>query len=302
MNIEPLLFHRPESLKEAFELGRSLGGGATFLAGGTELVPDFRRGREAPSHVISLSGLSELRGIELRRGQLRVGALVTIEEICESAAVREWLPSLAEAASLLASPQIRNLATIGGNFCRAVPCADTPPVCIAAGSHVVLVSERGARTLPAEQLFTGPRQTVLEPGELLREISIPAQPDRSGGSYQRFAHRRGSALAVAAVAARVVLDGDRVEDARIVLGAVGPTPLMAHNSAAILSGAVPSDEAVARAAKEAAGESEPISDLRGSAEFRRQLVEVLTARALRVAIERARIGGSGPGDETRISS
>ncbi len=280
-------YHRPGSLAEACALPGRLGAGALYLAGGTELMPDFRRGAESAAHLISLQGIPELTGISTTGGRLRIGAMTTIREVGESVEVQRALPALAEAARSLGSPQIRSLATIGGNFCRAVPCADTPPPCIVAEATVRLASEAGRREVPAEELFTGPRRTVLEPGEILVEVLVPAQPKRSGVSYQRFALRRGSALAVASVAVRLVLDGKRVVSARVALGSVAPVPLLAARTAALLEGQPATDESFARAAREAAAEARPITDLRGTEAFRRHLVEVLALRAFAEASMRA---------------
>lgn len=281
-------YHRPASLLEACALPRQLGGGALYLAGGTELMPDFRRGTETAAHLIALDGVAELAGISADRGWLRIGALTTIRDVGASAEVRRLLPALVDAALSLGSPQIRSLATIGGNFCRAVPCADTPPPCIVAGATVRLVSEEGERTVPAEALFVGPRQTILRTGEIMAEVLVPPPPASSGVSYQRFSLRRGSALAVASVAVRFVLDGQTIAAARVALGSVAPVPLLAVRTAALLEGRPATEEVFASAAAEASTEALPISDLRATASFRRHLVAVLARRAFAEAALRAR--------------
>lgn len=281
-------YHRPATLAEACELGRSLGGQARYLAGGTELVVDFRSGRDAAPHLISLKNISELRTIIEDRGTLCIGAMATLAEIAESPLVAKRFPVLKEGALTMAGEQIRSLASIGGNFCRAVSCADTPPICIVGEAELSVVGPDGERTLGAEELFTGPRQTQLASGEILTEIRIPEQAKRSGASYQRFALRKGQALAVAAVAARVVLDGHKIVNARVAMGAVAPTPLRAKRCEAILRDKPPSEALFVQAAAEAAQEAKPISDLRGSGEYRREIVEVLTKRALEIAAGRAR--------------
>ena len=281
-------YHRPASLAEACALGERLGADAAFLAGGTELLPDYHRERETARHLIALDGLGELRGIAVENGWLRIGGLATIAEVAASPVVRRWLPALADAARAIGSPQIRSQATIGGNFCRAVPCADTPPAAIAGGARVRLAGPGGMRELDAEQFFTGPRQTALRPGEVLTAILVPEQPARSGASYQRFARRMGSALAVASVAARLTLKGDTISEARLALGAVAPVPMLAARAAAMLQGEAPSPELFAVAAELCTEEALPISDLRGSADFRRELVTVLARRALAEATTRAR--------------
>ena len=291
MTIAAIAYHRPANLEEACALGRHYGADAAYLAGGTELIPDYHRERETARHLIALDNIRELRGIAEGRGVLRIGALTTIAEVAASPLVKERLAALAEAARAIGSPQIRSMATIGGNFCRAVPCADTPPAAIACGARVRFAGALGDMELDAGQFFTGARKTALGPGDVLVEIIVPVQPERSGSSYQRFARRRGPALAVASVAARVTLDDGKVTGARIVLGAVGPTPIVATRAAALIEGKQPSDELFEQAGVLCAEDALPISDVRGTADYRRELVSVLTRRALREATVRA--GGSG---------
>jgi carbon-monoxide dehydrogenase medium subunit len=290
MAILDFSYHRPASLAEACALGERLGADATFLAGGTELLPDYQRQREAARHLIALDGLDELRGIRVEDGRLAIGGLTTIAEVASSPVVRAWFPALAEAAQAIGSPPIRSRATIGGNFCRAVPCADTPPAAIAGGARVRVVGPAGMREMDAEHFFTGPRHTALQPGEVLVAVMVPAQPHHSGASYHRFARRQGSALAVAAVAARVTLEDGTIGEARLALGAVSPVPMLAGRAAALLHGETPSADLFALAGALCADEALPISDLRGSAEFRRELVSVLARRALAEAVRRAEGG------------
>ncbi len=286
MRICDFSYHRPTSLAEAFELAASLGEGTLFLAGGTDLVPDFKRGADSARHLIALQALPGLREIREDADVLRIGAMARIQEVADSALVQAWSPALAEAASMIGAVQIRRQGTIGGNFCRAVSCADTPPPALVARAQVQLASAEGERAVPADEFFTGPRKTVRRPGEVMVALLIPASRGTSGGSYQRFSLRQGSALAVASVAAWVALEGERITDARVALGAVGPVPILALKTAESLKGQPPSEEVFARVARTAAQESLPISDIRGSEAYRRKLVEVLTMRALREAVER----------------
>ncbi len=287
MRMGDFSYHRPETLAEASALGRRLGVGACYLAGGTEVLPDLKQGRDRVEHLIDLSRVADLREIRMDGSELVVGATASLTHVCDDPYVREHFAPLAEAARTVAGEQVRNQATIGGNFCRAVPCADTPPICIAGDATLTLEADGGSRTLAALDFFRGPRRTVLEPGELLTEIRIPRQPPHSGAAYERFSRRRGSALAVAAVAARIVLDGGTIADARVVLGAVGPTPLLAAACGRALVGEMPTAECVATAAAIAATEARPITDVRGTVDYRHELVEVLTRRALTTAARRA---------------
>ncbi len=287
MILADFAYHRPATLVEACELGRAYGDKARYLAGGTDVLVDLRRQRFVTERLISLAGVPGLSGTRVVADSLHIGPMTTIEDVARAADVKRVLPTLCTAAGHIGSVQIRNRATIGGNFCGAVPCADTPPVCIAAGAKLRIAGVSGERTVPAYDFFLGPRESVLQPGEVLIEIVIPAQPESSGTSYQRFALRHGSALAVASVAARVVVDEGTIKECTVVLGAVAPIPLQAVNCSSLLRGQVPSDELFARAGSAAALEARPISDIRGSAEFRRGLVRVLTVRALREAIKSA---------------
>jgi carbon-monoxide dehydrogenase medium subunit len=291
MEIGDFILHRPATLEEACLLGRTYGKGVRFLAGGTELLADLKQHRDATQHLVALGsipGLSEIR----QEGQgLLIGALATLSEVAESPLVQEHFPALTEAILTMAAPQIRNRASLGGNFCGGVPSADTPPICIAGGAEVRIAGPSGLRSLPAEDFFLGPRKVALSPGEILTGVLIPDPPPNSGASYQRLALRQATALAVAGVAARIDLRQERIRVARVVLGALAPVPLPARRCSQMLEGEVPSEALFARAAEAALEEAKPISDLRGSAEYRRAMVRVLAIRALNEAAARARQAG-----------
>ncbi len=287
MNTGSYTYHRPKSLTEACELGRECGDSGRFFAGGTELLVDLQTGRDTAEHIISLRDIDELRQIEIDGSVLRIGGMASLADVATTSAVREHFLVLAEAAEMMAGVQIRNQGTIGGNFCRAVPCADTPPSCIAGNAQVELFGTGGKRTVAADEFFTGPRQTVRQADEILTAILIPEQPDSSAGSYQRFALRGSQALAVAAVAAVVTLDKNIIKSARVVLNSVAPVPLFVPECSQLLDGKKPTSTLFTKAAKAAAAAAQPIDDIRGTAEFRRELVEVLTVRALEEATGRA---------------
>lgn len=284
--IPDIAYHRPATIAEACALSRTLGPAAAFLAGGTELLPDFQRGRESARHLIALSRIAELRGITRDKDGLHIGALVTLAEIAASAQVQSFMPALATAAQAVGSAQVRTVATIGGNVCRAVSCADMPPVLIVAEGSLRLAGTKGERVLPLEYFLLGARKTALAPGEMLVEVVLPNQPSGSAAEYERFARRRGSSLAVAAVAARVTLESGLIRGARVALGAVAPAPLLVGAAAKLLEGKSPSDALFKQAARLCAAAALPISDLRGSAAFRHELVAVLTRRALAGACAR----------------
>ncbi|MFI5245095.1 MAG: FAD binding domain-containing protein [Gemmatimonadales bacterium] len=278
---------RPATLADACALAGRMGGDAAFMAGGTELIPDFQRGRETARQLIALDHFAELRGIAIDHGALRIGALTTVADVAASALVRGRLAALADAARAIGSAQIRSLATIGGNFCRAVACADTPPAAIAGDARVHIAGAHGTREMPAVEFFLGPRRTVLAQGEVLVAISLPERPAASGSSYQRFSRRKGASLAVAAVAVRVTLVEGRITGARIALGAVSPVPMLVPRASSMLEGERPSAALFSKAAAVCADEALPITDVRGTADFRRHLVSVLAGRALSEAAARA---------------
>jgi len=279
--------HRPDSLAEACRLGRELGGDAAYLAGGTDLLVDLRSGRKTVGHVIDLGRLAVLREILDDGGTLHVGALATLNEIAGSPAVHALFHPLAEAVETMAGSQIRNLATMGGNFSCGVPCSDTPPITCAAGGAIAVTGPDGDREVAARDFVLAPRSTVLAPGEIVTAIRIPPQPDTSGASFQRFTLRRGSALAVASVAAWLNVEEGAIAEARVVMGAVGPVPLFAERCAEAVTGEAPGEKVFAEAGRRAAEESRPISDLRGQEQYRRDIVAVLTRRALAQAADRA---------------
>ncbi len=287
MSLGRFTFHQPATTAEACALGQQYGRKSAYLAGGTELLVDLRSGRKSVCHVISLGELEELKHIQTDGDVLRVGALVRLSDIAESPLVQDFMPALSDAIGTMAGRQIRNLGTMGGNFCCGVPCSDTPPISCAAGAEVLLTGPEGQRLVAASEFVLAPRVTVLQPGEILTEIRFPRQPAGSGAAFQRFALRRGSALAVASVAVWVRLGKGKIAEARAYLGSVGPVPLPAPKAVACLTGQEPSPELFADAGQLASAEAQPISDLRGSADYRRDVVRVLIVRALEQACARA---------------
>jgi carbon-monoxide dehydrogenase medium subunit len=257
------------------------------LAGGTDLLVDLKEGLTQAKNLISLQGVNDLRGIEVAENRIRIGALTTPREIASHPLILEHLPALSDAAGSMASPQIRSLATIGGNIASAVPSADLPPSLMAAEATVKLVCSDSPREIPLCDFFTGPRVTVCGAGEILTAVFITFPSGASGVAYEKFVSREANALAVASVAASLTLEDSMISKAAIVLGAVAPTPLLASRASGLLCGKPPSDDVLVQASKQAAAESNPISDVRGSLWFRNELIPVLTRRALARALERA---------------
>jgi len=283
----------PRSIDDAIQELQVRGPGGKLLAGGTDLLLQLKAHLVRPTYVVDLGRIPELSRLNYAPGEgLWIGSMVRLRTIQQSDLVQKWSPIIAEGAKLVGSLQIRNLATIGGNLCNAAPSADVAPPLIAARAFAVIVGPKGRREVPLDTFFLGPRQTVLQDGELLLGVRVQNSPTRSGGQYLRHTPRQEMDIAVAGVASHLTLDGDGCFDARIVLGAVAPTPIRAMRAESSLIGKPITADAIERAAKIAAEESRPIDDLRGSADFRRHLVRVLSQRTLTSAWQAA-IGGSG---------
>lgn len=283
-------YHTPHSLSEAISLLDELPD-ARLIAGGTDVLVDIKEGMIQVENLIALQALEELRGItQDGRGAIRIGAVVTAREIADSALIREHIPALAEAAASMASPQIRSMATIGGNISSAVPSADLPPTLIAAGAGIRLACGHEERDIRLMDFFKGPRETVCGPGEILTSIVIPRLPGGTGISYKKFTLREANCLAVASAASRLSLRDGTIDSAAIVLGAVAPTPMAAHQASGLLLNRAGSGELFSRAAAAAGEECRPISDVRGSKWLRKELVRVLVERSLAEAHERAKQG------------
>ncbi|MBN2489923.1 MAG: xanthine dehydrogenase family protein subunit M [Planctomycetes bacterium] len=289
MYIDDIELEEAPTLEEAADALARHAPDVRVLAGGTDLLVDLKTGRVAVGHLVSIRRIEALRGIEETSEGLRIGALTTITALLRSPAIQARYAPLLEAAGRMAAPQIRNVATIGGNICGAVPCADLPPILMTLAASVELWSRAGQRHLPLEAFFTGPRQTVRRHDEVLTAVRVPEPPPGFGAAYARFGLREGNAIAVAAVAAGLRLDGaGTAVEARVVLNAVAPLPKVVDAAARELVGRAPDEAAIARAAVAARQAAQPISDLRGSAGFRRDLVEVMARRALAAAARRAR--------------
>jgi aerobic carbon-monoxide dehydrogenase medium subunit len=277
----------PGSVKDCLRVLTERGPEAKVVAGGTDLVPQMKNGVLKPRCVVDLSGVADLRILKADGG-LRVGAAVTARALELHPAVRGTYAALADSAALVGSVQIRNLATVGGNICNAAPSADMAPPLLVLGAEAVIAGPRGERRVPVEKFFTGVRTTVLGPDELLVEFVVPSPGPRSGGSYLRHTPRRELDIAVVGVASQVTLSDGVCGKVRISLAAVAPTPVRATAAERALEGQPPTLEAIERAAGLAVEAAKPISDQRGSADFRRHLVRVLTRRTLVIALERAR--------------
>lgn len=277
----------PETLEDCLRLLATRGPEAKLLAGGTDLLPQMKNGVLTPSRVIDLSGVTRVRILEADAKGLRIGAAVPARQVEQDARVRGGYASVAEGAALLGSVQVRNLATVGGNLCNAAPSADMAPPLMALEAVAVIAGPKGERRVPLSDFFTGVRKTVLGSDEILVEIIAPTPGPHSGGSYMRHTPRRELDIAVVGVASQVTLSNGICSKVRIALAAVAPTPVRAAGAEAVLEGKALTPQLIAQAADVAAQGARPISDQRGSADFRRHLVRVLTRRTLTTALARA---------------
>lgn len=288
-------YHCPKTLAEATELLSKYGKKGKVMAGGTDLLVSMKKRKNVPEHIINIKGIEGLEGIHFDGTQgLRIGGLTTIGELERSEILREKSPILWDAVHVMAAPQIRNLGTIGGNLCSAVPSADTAPPLMASGASVTLMGSGGERKVMVEDFFEGPGESVLRTDEILIEVLIPNHAQNSGGAYIKLMRRNAMDLALVGVAAHLRLDGDKkaCEGVRIVLGAVGPTPLRAPKAEEILFGNEISEDIASEAGEAASQEARPISDIRATEQYRREMIRVLTKRALMEACKRIK-GKSG---------
>jgi CO/xanthine dehydrogenase FAD-binding subunit len=282
-------YTRPASLDEALSFLSQHKDRAKAFAGGTDLIPAVKR-RElpTPTFFVDLKGIPGLDGITYDESTgLTIGALASITTVERSALVRQHCPMLSQALTTLASPQVRNRGTITGNICSAVPSADTVPSLLVLDAKLKLVSGQGSRVVPVTEFFTGPRKTILADDEIITEIHIPPSPPKSKGIYLKLSPRKSMDLAVAGVAAFVTVSGDVCREARIALGAVAPTPMRARKAETALAGKKLTAETIEQVAKIASTECSPIDDHRASAEYRCDMVYVLTRRALNQLKEEA---------------
>ena len=282
-------YHEPTSLSEAIDLAARFGSDGRFLAGGTDLIIQMRRGKLRPRHIVSLHRVPGLEVIDAD-GSITLGALVTHRALERHVAFQDRLRALVEGAEVVGGHQVRNVGTVGGNIVNASPAADVAPVLLALDATVTCAGPGGERTLSLDGFLVGPGQTVLRPGELLTSLRFSALSERSATAFLKAGRRRAMEIAVACVAARLTLDaaGEHCAEVRIALGAVAPTTRRARAAEQALAGRAPTSAALREAGRLAAVESEPISDVRASARYRALLVETLVTRALTRCLERIR--------------
>lgn len=277
-------YHEPETLEEASALLKQLGTDALVYAGGTDIIPKIRYDRITPPHLVNIKRIPGLDRIEYDNG-LRIGALATFNDICSHDAVKGHYPVLADVFGDIASHQVRNLATIGGNICNAAPSADSPPILIIYGAKVEIFHPTGSRTVLLEEFFKGPGIVDLKEGEILTGIMVPLPVDRVGYAYIKHTVRRSLDIAIVSVAVRVKIDEDDkiCTDARVVIGASAPVPLRIKEAEKALIGTRLEENVLRSAGALAAEAVKPIDDVRGSAVYRRDMANVILGRAVKKA-------------------
>jgi carbon-monoxide dehydrogenase medium subunit len=289
----------PDTLDDAIGFLAEHEGSALPVAGGTDVMIDKRLGRVRAEWLVDLTGLA-LRGIDFDGEEVRIGALTLIRSVELDPELARRAPALVEAARVLGSVQIRNMATVGGNVCHATPSAEMPPALLVHDAVAEIAGAGGERSLPLVELFAGPGLTTLAPDELLTALRLRAPSSGAGSCYLRQTVRWAMDLAGVGVAASVEVEGSAVVAARVALGAVAPVPLLVDAAAQAVIGTELPPEAAEAAGAAAAAAASPISDARGTADYRRQVVAVLVPRALRIAWLRAT--GSWPeGVPSRIN-
>ena len=280
-------YHRPSTLDEALDVLASTED-AKVLAGGQSLIPLMKLRFATPAHLVDVNRIDGLAGIEESDGWLRIGALTRHHALEQSDVLKARYPTMAAAAPMISDPIVRNLGTIGGSLAHADPAGDWGSVMLAMGARVAMRSrDRGEREVPVSEFLQGTFTTALEPDEVLTEVRVPATPPGSGGAYLKMERKVGD-FATVGVAVQIQLSDGTVGSAGIALTAVGPGNILAEEAGGSLAGVEPTDEAFTAAAVLAAQAADPSSDARGSAEYKRHIVEVFVRRGLARAHEVAK--------------
>ena len=278
-------YFAPETLDEAISLLEDHGPEATVLAGGQSLIPLMKLQLALPAYVVDINRIAGLADISDDDCCLRIGSLTRESDLDRSEAVQTKYPILHDTTSVIADPLVRNMATVGGNLAHGDPANDHPATMLALGAEVIAVGSGGERVIPVSDFFEGPLDTALQHGEILTEIRVPARQEGSGGAYVKLERKVGD-YATAGVAAVITLSDGVCQHAGIGLTNAGPIPVKASSAESFLVGKKLDDEAIREAARLASEEAQPSADLRGSEEYKRDMVRVIAGRALRMALDR----------------
>ncbi len=274
-------YFSPQTVSEAVGLKRKWEKKATLIAGGTNVIPDLRAKAVHPEVLIDISHFKNLSYIREDKKKIRIGALTTISELTTSKIIEEWAPLLSQAANQIGNPLVRNRATIAGNLADASPAADTAVALLVLEAKVVAIRDGGrSRQIPIEGFFAGPNQSALEKDEIIREIVFPKPGSNAGMAYAKLGLRNSMAISVVSAAVLLEIKGQRCSRARIGLGAVAPAPIRAYQIEETLAGREITPELIEICSKEVSKEVSPITDIRASAEYRREMSSVLLKRLI----------------------
>ncbi len=288
MTLPKFEYLAPQSVSEAAALLKEKGEGAYLLAGGTDLLVKMNHGLLKPKCVVALKHIDGLKEIVYdEESGLKIGATALLAEVADHVDIKKHYPAVAAAARETANVQIRNMGTVAGNLCNAAPSADNAPSLMAMNAEVSIMGGTGERRLPLDRFFKGPGLNVLAPGEIMTAIHVPPPGADSGVSYQHISARGKVDISAVCVGVMVRMAGNECREVRIFLGAVAPVPMRAVKAEALLAGRELTDALINEAGAAAMEESQPITDVRSSAEYRKKMVAVLTRRALKEARDRA---------------
>ncbi len=284
--VKEFKYFSPTTVEEAISVLKDYDGRARVLAGGTDLLPRMKLRAETPEYVVNIKGIAGLAYIRQEGEELRIGALTTISTILASDLIKQKCLSLYEAAKSFAAPQVRNMATIGGNICRSLPSADMVPPLMVFDAEVRLVGAKGERKVLLEDFFTGPGKNVLD-HEVLTEIVVPLRGEQYGTAFIKLS-RNSADLAKINCAVKITVSGGRCDDIRIALGVVADKPIRAKKAEEVIRGKPISDEVIEGVAQKVIEDISPRTSARSTAEYRRQVSKVLVKRTIKQAIERAK--------------
>ena len=281
-------YHSPSSFNEAVAISNSSSGLVKYLAGGTDVLVQLKIGTKSPDHLIDIKNIPGVREISLRDdGGYTIGAAVSGAQLTEHKELSKKWPGLVEGMELVGSAQIQSRATLVGNLCNGSPAADSVPGMIAAGASVSILNSSGTKDVLVEDIPSGPGSTSLENGELITAINLPKRNDYEGDAYLRFIPRTEMDIAVVGCAVNLSLENGVITAAKVVLGAVGPKVILAHSAADCLVGTKLDGSSLSRFSAECSLIAKPISDKRGSEEFRKDIIGVIAQRAAKKAYDRA---------------
>ena len=281
-------YHSPSSFNEAVAISNSSSGLVKYLAGGTDVLVQLKIGTKSPDHLIDIKNIPGVREISLRDdGGYTIGAAVSGAQLTEHKELSKKWPGLVEGMELVGSAQIQSRATLVGNLCNGSPAADSVPGMIAAGASVSILNSSGTKDVLVEDIPSGPGSTSLENGEIITAINLPKRNDYEGDAYLRFIPRTEMDIAVVGCAVNLSLENGVITSAKVVLGAVGPKVILAHSAADCLVGTKLDDNILSRFSSQCSQIAKPISDKRGSEEFRKHIIGVIAQRAAKKAYDRA---------------